>query len=80
MKKICLLGMAILSSVSLLHAADTLDMYVIDTEGGKALLIVSPAGESMLIDAGFPGTRIGMRFALRRRLGRPASRGSITWS
>jgi beta-lactamase superfamily II metal-dependent hydrolase len=55
MKKICLLGMAILSSVSILHAADTLDMYVIDTEGGKALLLVSPAGESMLIDAGFPG-------------------------
>ena len=55
MKKICLLGMAILSSVSILRAADTLDMYVIDTEGGKALLLVSPAGESMLIDAGFPG-------------------------
>ncbi len=55
MKKTCLLLMALLSSVSLLHAADTLDMYVIDTEGGKALLIVSPAGESMLIDAGFPG-------------------------
>jgi competence protein ComEC len=55
MKRVCLLGMAILSSVSILHAADTLDMYVVDTEGGKALLIVSPAGESMLIDAGFPG-------------------------
>ena len=55
MKRICLLGMAVLSSASLLHAADTLDMYVIDTEGGKALLVVSPAGQSMLIDAGFPG-------------------------
>jgi hypothetical protein len=55
MKKITLLSMALLSSVSLPHAADTLDMCVIDTEGGKALLIVSPAGQSMWIDAGFPG-------------------------
>jgi beta-lactamase superfamily II metal-dependent hydrolase len=30
-------------------------MYVVDTEGGKALLIISPSGESMLLDAGFPG-------------------------
>ncbi len=55
MKTICLLGIAILSSVSILRAGDTLDMYVVDTEGGKAMLLVSPAGESMLIDAGFPG-------------------------
>jgi len=40
---------------ALLHAAKTLDMYVIDTEGGKALLIVSPSGQSMLVDTGFPG-------------------------
>ncbi len=33
----------------------TLDMYAIDTEGGKALLLVSPSGKSMLIDGGFPG-------------------------
>ncbi len=36
-------------------ADKTLEMYVIDTEGGKALLIVSPSGQSMLIDCGFPG-------------------------
>ena len=35
--------------------AKTLEMYVIDTEGGKALLLVSPSGQSMLIDGGFPG-------------------------
>ncbi len=34
--------------------AKTLDMYVVDTEGGKALLIVSPSGQSMLLDTGFP--------------------------
>jgi beta-lactamase superfamily II metal-dependent hydrolase len=34
---------------------DTLDVYVIDVEGGQATLFVSPAGESMLVDAGWPG-------------------------
>ena len=36
-------------------AVKTLEMYVIDTEGGKALLLISPSGQSMLIDGGFPG-------------------------
>jgi competence protein ComEC len=34
-----------------------LDIYWIDTEGGAATLIVSPTGESVLIDAGNPGGR-----------------------
>jgi beta-lactamase superfamily II metal-dependent hydrolase len=34
-----------------------LDIYFIDTEGGAATLIVTPAGESVLIDCGNPGTR-----------------------
>jgi beta-lactamase superfamily II metal-dependent hydrolase len=34
-----------------------LDVYFIDTEGGAATLIVTPAGESVLIDCGNPGTR-----------------------
>jgi competence protein ComEC len=38
-----------------LHAAQTLDVYVLDVEGGKSVLIVSPSGESMLFDAGWPG-------------------------
>lgn len=33
----------------------TLSIYFIDVEGGQATLIVTPAGESLLIDAGFPG-------------------------
>ena len=37
-----------------LQAANTLDFYTIDVEGGKSVLIVSPAGKSMLIDAGWP--------------------------
>ncbi len=36
-------------------ADGTLEMYAVDTEGGKALLLVSPSGQSMLIDGGFPG-------------------------
>ncbi|HEU4386601.1 MAG TPA: MBL fold metallo-hydrolase [Blastocatellia bacterium] len=32
-----------------------LEIYYVDVEGGAATLIVTPAGESVLIDAGFPG-------------------------
>src|SRR4051812_48212529 len=41
--------------VAAARAADTLDIYFIDTEGGQATLLVTPAGQSMLIDAGFAG-------------------------
>jgi len=33
----------------------TLDIFYIDVEGGAATLIVTPAGESILVDAGWPG-------------------------
>ena len=35
-------------------AAETLDIYVIDTEGGKAVILRTPEGETMLVDAGYP--------------------------
>ena len=35
----------------------TLDIYVADTEGGKAALYVTPSGETVLIDTGNPGPR-----------------------
>ncbi len=35
--------------------AGTLDVYFIDVEGGQATLIVTPAGESMLVDTGWAG-------------------------
>jgi beta-lactamase superfamily II metal-dependent hydrolase len=35
----------------------TLDIYVTDTEGGKATLFVAPSGETVLIDTGNPGER-----------------------
>lgn len=46
------------------HAArGTLDIYFIDVEGGQSTLIVTPAGESLLVDAGWAGN--GSRDARR---------------
>jgi beta-lactamase superfamily II metal-dependent hydrolase len=57
MKKILFSAfLAVLLSSVLPAASKTFDMYVIDVEGGKALLLISPSGESMLIDSGFPGS------------------------
>jgi competence protein ComEC len=39
------------------RAEPTLDIYVVDVEGGKATLFVSPAGETLLVDSGSPGGR-----------------------
>jgi len=55
MKRIVPAALCGLLFVSLLPAAKTLDMWVVDSEGAKSLLIVSPSGQSMLIDTGFPG-------------------------
>src|SRR4051812_21639657 len=41
--------------------ARNLTIYWIDTEGGAATLIVTPANESVLIDAGNPGERDASR-------------------
>ena len=38
-----------------LFAADSLDIYWIDVEGGAATLIVTPGGDTVLVDAGWPG-------------------------
>jgi beta-lactamase superfamily II metal-dependent hydrolase len=37
------------------RASKTLDMYVVDVEGGNATLFVAPSGESVLIDTGNGG-------------------------
>lgn len=37
-----------------LHGARNLNIYIIDVEGGKAVLFISPSGQSMLFDAGWP--------------------------
>ena len=44
----CVLGVAAPA------AGQTMDIYWIDVEGGGATLVISPSGESMLVDTGWP--------------------------
>jgi competence protein ComEC len=61
MKVLHVAGLALVSSLALVERpvaqGKTLDVYWIDVEGGAATLIVTPAGESILIDAGYPDER-----------------------
>src|SRR5262245_13084187 len=47
--------LALASSGAAQTRGKTLDIYVIDVEGGESTLFVSPTGESLLVDAGWPG-------------------------
>src|SRR5580704_12663846 len=52
----CLLVFALAGTVMLAQpAAKTLNIYVVDVEGGNATLFVAPSGESVLIDTGNGG-------------------------
>ena len=42
----------LLVSLTAFGASKTLDIYIVDVEGGNATLFVSPSGESLLIDTG----------------------------
>lgn len=53
---ICALAIALSAPAWPIGQDRTLDIYFIDVEGGQATLVVTPAGQSLLIDAGFPGT------------------------
>jgi beta-lactamase superfamily II metal-dependent hydrolase len=44
-----------LACAAALPAAGNLEIFFIDVEGGQATLLVSPSGESMLVDAGWAG-------------------------
>ena len=62
MKRLAVTGAALVALTCALGAqrgtpAKPLDIYVVDTEGGKAALWVTPAGQSVLIDSGNPGNR-----------------------
>ncbi len=61
MKRLVVTGAAIVALTGALLAqrgpAKPLDIYVVDTEGGKAALWVTPSGQSLLIDSGNPGNR-----------------------
>jgi beta-lactamase superfamily II metal-dependent hydrolase len=47
----------VLASSTLVSQQKLLTIYFLDMEGGGGTLIISPAGESMLIDAGWPEAR-----------------------
>jgi len=59
MRRVVMLLSTLALSVAMLPAqtrpAKTLDIYVIDVEGGNSQLYVSPSGESVLIDTGNAG-------------------------
>jgi competence protein ComEC len=61
MKRLAVAAAAIVALTGALLAqrgpAKPLDIYVVDTEGGKAALWVTPSGQSLLIDSGNPGER-----------------------
>jgi competence protein ComEC len=62
MKKTILLLSILILPLTLTHATNrTLDIYFIDVEGGASTLIVTPLGESMLIDSGFAEDRDAQR-------------------
>ena len=47
--------LAILSLTPSIYARKTLEIYFVDVEGGQATLFVTPAGQSLLVDTGWPG-------------------------
>src|SRR4026209_376836 len=57
MKRLLFLVVAFLAALAPPAAQSTkpLEVYFIDVEGGQATLIVTPSGDSMLIDTGYPG-------------------------
>src|SRR5215510_11758968 len=57
MRKTVLLSvlLALSATMAFAQTRKTLDMYVVDVEGGNAVLFVTPSGESVLIDTGNGG-------------------------
>ena len=62
-----LLVCALLLTASFVVSGGDLKVYFVDVEGGQATLVVSPSGESLLIDAGYAG------FATATPIGSPRS-------
>ena len=68
MKKILLLALCATLAARADQKTKTLDVYWIDSEGGGSTLIVTPAGESVLIDSGNPGGRDPARIVAATKL------------
>ncbi|MDO1445584.1 MBL fold metallo-hydrolase [Rhodocytophaga aerolata] len=58
---LCVLVVVFFTNTASTPPARTLDVYWVDVEGGAATLLVTPAGESVLIDTGNPGGRDAQR-------------------
>jgi competence protein ComEC len=58
MRKLSRLAIVAAFAATVVHGAErrTLDIYFIDVEGGQSTLLVTPSGQSFLIDAGYPGS------------------------
>jgi competence protein ComEC len=54
---LALLTTSLVVSADAADKTKALEIYWVDVEGGAATLIVTPAGESVLVDTGFPGGR-----------------------
>ena len=59
------IGVVVVAMFALVPARgqEGLQVYFVDVEGGQATLIISPSGESLLIDSGFPEDRDASRIA-----------------
>jgi competence protein ComEC len=49
--------LGLLLAATSLFAAPTLDFYFVDVEVGNAVLVVTPAGQALLLDTGPPGEK-----------------------
>src|SRR5471030_2764266 len=54
-RAILVLVASLTAQAAMAQSGRTLDIYFIDVEGGQATLIVTPAGESFLVDTGWGG-------------------------
>ena len=55
MKSLSALLLCLTVPLVCLAASPDLTAYLIDVEGGQSTLFVTPSGQSVLIDTGFPG-------------------------
>lgn len=55
MKRVSLAVLTLLSASIVASAKKPLQVYFIDVEGGQSTLFVAPSGQSLLVDAGWPG-------------------------
>src|SRR5258706_7997014 len=56
-------AMALSCATGLAQSRKDLEVYFIDVEGGQSTLFVSPSGQTLLVDTGWPGARDADRIA-----------------